>query len=79
MEELIYQIKAAIPFGMPEAEICARDCSGCSKKLMEYLGTEIEFWESELANGEKPTLADIDRLAKSSKKIYIALKKNKLV
>lgn len=79
MEQLICQIKEAIPFGMPEAEICARDCFGCPKKLLEYLDTELEFWESELASGETPTLGDIDRLAKSSKKIYKALKKNDLV
>jgi hypothetical protein len=79
MEQLIGQIKEAIPFGMPEAEICARDCFGCPKKLLEYLDTELEFWESELASGETPTLGDIDRLAKSSKKIYKALKKNDLV
>lgn len=50
-----------------------------SQKLLEYLDTELEFWESELASGETPTLGDIDRLAKSSKKIYKALKKNDLV
>lgn len=79
MGKLICQIKDAIPFGMPEAEICARDCVGCPKKLLEYLDTEVEFWESELASGETPTLGDIDRLAKSSKKIHRALKKNNLV
>lgn len=79
MEALLQQIKAAIPLGMPEAEICVGECFGCPKKLLEYLDTEVEFWESELACGETPTLGDIDRLAKSSKKIYKALKKNDLV
>jgi len=79
MENLIGQIKAAMPFGMPEAELCSGECIGCPKKLLEYLDTEVEYWESKLTDGEQPTLGDISRLAKCSKKIYAALGKNKLV
>ncbi len=79
MKELISEIKQSIPFGMTEAEMCSGICHGCSKKLLEFLDTELEYWEVMLTNGQCPTLGDIHRLAKSSKKIYASLKKNNLV
>ncbi len=79
MADLIGQIKEAIPFDVPEADMCSGDCIGCPKKLLEFLDTEIEFCEFKLADGEQPSLGEIDRLAKCSKKIYKALEKNKLV
>ncbi len=79
MEGLIGEIKQAMPFGMSEAEICSGICHGCPKKLLEFLDTEIEYWEVMLANGEKPNFGDIHRLARSSKKIHASLKKNNLV
>lgn len=79
MKELISEIKQPIPFGMTEAEMCSGICHGCSKKLLEFLDTELEYWEVMLTNGQCPTLRDIHRLDKSSKKIYASLKKNNLV
>ncbi|MCX4025290.1 hypothetical protein [Spartinivicinus marinus] len=79
MQDLINQIRSAIPFDTPESVLCAGTCHGCSKKLLEFLSRELDDWESQLQSGEIPTLGEIDRLAKTSKKIYRVLQKNRLV
>ncbi|WP_252178875.1 hypothetical protein [Endozoicomonas sp. 4G] len=79
MQELILQVREAIPFDMPEAEICTGKCVGCPKKLLEFLDQELTDWESRLEDEEAPRLGDLSRLAKTSKKVHKALAKNGLV
>ena len=79
MRELIAQIRQAIPFDMPEAQLCEGCSKGCSMKLLEYLQMEIENWEYRLEQGDIPNFGDLKRLAKSSKKIYKVLQVNGLV
>ncbi|WP_299794432.1 hypothetical protein [uncultured Shewanella sp.] len=76
---LIEQIKQALPFGMPEHEICAGVCVGCPKKLMEYISSEVEYWECKLENHEKPSLLDLSDLARIGTKVHRSMKKNKLI
>jgi hypothetical protein len=79
MRQLIQQIKQAMPFDLPESQICSGICIGCAKKLLEYLTIELDTWEARLDAGEVPTLGDVEKLAKSSKKIYRVMQLNKLV
>jgi hypothetical protein len=79
MRGLIAEVRAAMPFGLPEAERCTGACDGCSQKLLDYLEGELLAWEQRLAGGTKPTLADLSRLAKTSKQIYAVLQRNGLV
>ncbi|MBU0653691.1 MAG: hypothetical protein KJ914_01000 [Gammaproteobacteria bacterium] len=80
MRNIIQQIRENFPFAMTEQELCAETCShGCSMKLLEYMDMEITAWEQRLDNGEIPNLGDIQKLSKSSKKIYRILEKNQLV
>ncbi|ABV36570.1 conserved hypothetical protein [Shewanella sediminis HAW-EB3] len=79
MQNLIEQIKAALPFGVPEHEICAGVCVGCPKKLMEYISSEVEYWECKLENDEKPSLLDLSDLARVGSKVHRSMVKNKLV
>lgn len=79
MHRLIGQVRAAIPFDLPEDELCADGCTGCSRKLLDYLASELEGWEQRLAGGETPNFGDLDRLAKSSRKIYQTLRNNGLI
>jgi hypothetical protein len=79
MQQLIGQIKQQIPFNLPVEKICAGDCYGCPKKLLLYLECEIENWQHALDNKEIPKLGDIQKLAKTSKKIYAVLDKNGLI
>lgn len=79
MQDLIAQVRQTIDFDMAISKLCNGPCTGCSKKLLEFLGTEIDDWEYRLSRGESPSLGDIRTMAKRSKKIYAALKKNGLV
>lgn len=79
MHILIEQIKSALPFGVPEHEICAGVCVGCPKKLMEYISSEVEYWECKLENDEKPSLLDLSDLARVGSKVHRSMVKNKLV
>lgn len=80
MRDIIRQIRENFPFALSEQELCAQTCShGCSIKLLEYIDMEINEWEQRLDKGEIPTLGDIQKLSRSSLKIYRVLQQNKLV
>ena len=80
MANIIQQIRETFPLTISEEELCAKTCSyGCPKKLLEFIDTEITDWEQRLANGETPTLSDIDKMSRTGKKIYAVLEKNKLI
>jgi len=68
-----------MPFGLNADDLCGDACQGCSNKLLIYLETELDAWEFRLADGAVPTLGDLDRLAKQSKKIYRVLQQNGLL
>ncbi|NCA69008.1 MAG: hypothetical protein EOM91_02690 [Sphingobacteriia bacterium] len=79
MRLLIEQVRAAIPFEAPLAQICLGGCEGCSYKLMSFLETELADWEGRLDHGERPTLADLARLARTARKVHAILERNGLV
>lgn len=79
MHQLIEEVRNTIPFDIPEEVICSGICHGCSKKLLEFLDTELEDWASRITSGETPNLGDIQKLGKQSQKIYNALKKSGVV
>ncbi len=79
MRLLIQQIRAVMPFNLPEASLCSGKCNGCSQKLLDYLGSELEQWEMRLQAGEVPDFGDISRIARTSKKIYKILDANSLL
>ncbi len=80
MLDIIRQIREAFPFAMSEQELCTGRCSyGCPKKLLEYIHAEITDWEQRLDRGEIPDFRDLQKLAKTGRKIYRALEKNNLV
>jgi hypothetical protein len=77
---IIQQIRESFPFDISEEELCAESCSyGCPQKLLEYMRLEITEWEQRLKKGEIPNFSDIQKLEKTSKKIYQVLEKNNLV
>jgi hypothetical protein len=79
MRRLIVQVRDAIPFDMPEAQVCSGRCDGCSLKLLEFLGNELDGWEARLDAGERPGFKELSRLAKTSRKVYSVLARNGLV
>lgn len=68
-----------MPIDLSPEEVCADECRGCSIKLIEYISMEMDNWEYRLDNGIVPTFGDLDKLARSCRKIYRALLKNGLV
>ena len=79
MRQLIAQVRQTLPFDLPESRVCDGPCLGCSLKLLDYLESELEAWEQRLEQGEKPGLAELSRLAKTSRKVHRALLKNGLL
>jgi hypothetical protein len=78
MYNLIAQVRAALPFEMRGDQLCSESCDGCSVKLLAFLEQELDAWERRLHDGDKPNFGDLDKLARTSKKIYKVLKKNGL-
>ncbi|EGV18923.1 hypothetical protein [Thiocapsa marina] len=76
MRHLIDEVRAAIPFDADDARVCSGDCAGCSQKLLDYLEGELEAWQQRLAEGDRPSLADLSRLAKTARKIHRVLVRN---
>lgn len=76
MQQLIDRVRETLPFDTPAGYVCADECRGCSLKLLEFLDMELMEWEDRLLQGEVPTLGDIQRLARLSKKVYVVLQKN---
>lgn len=76
MQRLIAEIRRAIPTDIPLERLCAGPCTGCPKKLLEYLDAELCDWEIRLNRDEQPRLGDLSRLAKSARKIHRVLQRN---
>ncbi|MCY0963938.1 hypothetical protein [Parathalassolituus penaei] len=79
MQQLITEVRDTLPFHLPPSELCQHSCSGCPKKLMEFMETELSEQEMLLDAGDEPTLGDINRLARTSRKVYNVMQKNGLV
>ncbi len=79
MTRVISDIRRVFPFDAPEAHICRSKCIGCSKKLLSFLETEIEDWQTKMEQGVAPKLGDIQQLSKMAKKIGKALQKNAIL
>lgn len=79
METLIRQIRLTLPFADRQARLCGDDCQLCSLKLLDYLEMELESWEQRLARGDRPDFGDLNRLARSARRIQRALQRNGLL
>ena len=79
MKNMIDDVRSAMPFGADDAQLCTDSCQGCSKKLLEFLETELDDWEHKLHEGIQPNFGDIHRMGKICKKVYVVLKKNGLI
>jgi len=79
MRGLIAEVRAAIPFAAPQSRVCTGACNGCSRTLLDYLEGELDDWERRLAAGECPNLGEVSRLARTSRKVYEALRRNGLL
>jgi hypothetical protein len=76
MQQLIQQVREALPLGTPQGYVCADECRGCSLKLLEFIVLELMDWEDRLQQGEVPGLGEVQRMAKMSCKVYAVLERN---
>lgn len=79
MQRLIEEIRQSLPFDLPEAQLCNGPCTGCPKKLLEFMDTELEQWQSRLRQGDEPRLGDISKLARSARKVHRVFELNRLL
>ena len=79
MRDLIRQARATLPFGASEAQVCTGVCQGCSRKLLDFLESELDDWERRLDAGERPGLGDLSRLMQTSRKVRRILIRNGLI
>jgi len=79
MHALIAQVRETLPFDAPATQVCSGDCQGCSLKLLDYLDGELRGWEQRLEAGETPNFGNLSRLARTSRKVYVALQQNGLI
>jgi len=79
MQQLMGQIRAAIPLDTPESTLCSDHCRVCSKKLLEFMGAELDAWEYKLAQGGQPNFGDLQRLARVATKVHKGLQKSGLI
>ena len=79
MRTLIREIRNAMPFGAAQAQVCSDSCAGCSRKLLDYLESELEGWEERLDADARPELRDLSRLAGTARKIHATLIRNGVV
>ncbi len=79
MQQLIDQARQRLPFTLPEAQLCDGICSGCSKKLLEFIDGELTDRQERLDEGETPRLGDLEKLDRTCRKIYRVLQRNELV
>lgn len=79
MRNLIDEVRTALPLDVSPLDVCADECRGCSIKLIEFISMELENWEYRLEQGDTPNFGDLNKLARSSKKIYGVLQKNGLI
>jgi hypothetical protein len=79
MRDLIQRVRATLPFEAPEALVCSGVCQGCSRKLLDFLESELDDWERRLDTGERPGLNDLSRLIQTSRKIRHILIRNGLI
>lgn len=79
MLQLIDRVRSTFPFDRSEAQICAGPCQGCSLKLLGFLETELDAWEARIGAGERPGLAELSQLIRTSRKIARVLEKAELM
>ena len=79
MLAIITQVRDEFPFNQPDANICGISCTGCPKKLLELVDSELCDWECKINNGIVPNFGEIYRLGKLCKNVKRALVRNKLI
>lgn len=81
MLSLIEEVKNELPIYESETFICGPkgNCSGCSKKLLEMVDTELMYWEHSISMGQGPNFEELRRFGKLCSSVRRGLERNGLV
>ncbi|WED28604.1 hypothetical protein L3V77_21905 [Vibrio sp. DW001] len=81
MLELIQQVKDTLPLYEPDTFTCGTksNCTGCPKKLLELVDSELTYWESAISRGITPHFDDIRQFGKLCKNVRRGLVRNNLI
>ncbi|TEW54866.1 hypothetical protein E2R68_06760 [Psychromonas sp. RZ22] len=78
MQQIIDAVQLEFPIYQEDTFKCGPDntCTGCPKKLMELVDTELTYWQHEINTGCTPTFDDIAKFGKMCKNIRRSLVRN---
>ncbi|MEZ8429907.1 hypothetical protein AB6C64_21540, partial [Vibrio cyclitrophicus] len=78
---LAWQRREWIPYIKSETFICGPkgNCSGCSKKLLEMVDSELMYWEHSISIGQGPNFEELRRFGKLCSSVRRGLERNGLV
>ena len=81
MRSLIEEVKNELPLYESETFICGPkgNCSGCSKKLLEMVDSELMYWEHSISIGQGPNFEELRRFGKLCSSVRRGLERNGLV
>lgn len=81
MLAIIKQVKETLPLYEPDTFICGTEsnCTGCPKKLLELVDSELTYWESAIFRGMTPNFDDIRLFGKLCKNVRRGLVRNNLI
>ncbi|MEZ9599035.1 hypothetical protein AB4232_09515 [Vibrio sp. 10N.286.46.A8] len=81
MLNLIEEVKNELPLYESETFICGPkgNCSGCSKKLLEMVDSELMYWEHSISIGQGPNFEELRRFGKLCSSVRRGLERNGLV
>ncbi|WP_102402020.1 hypothetical protein BCV09_15450 [Vibrio cyclitrophicus] len=81
MLNLIEEVKNELPLYESETFICGPkgNCSGCSRKLLEMVDSELMYWEHSISIGQGPNFEELRRFGKLCSSVRRGLERNGLV
>ncbi|CAK2086480.1 hypothetical protein [Vibrio crassostreae] len=81
MLNLIEEVKNELPLYESETFICGPkgNCSGCSKKLLDMVESELMYWEHSISIGQGPNFEELRRFGKLCSSVRRGLERNGLV
>ncbi|MDA7746202.1 hypothetical protein N8878_02580 [Psychromonas sp.] len=78
MQQIIDAVKEEFPIYQEDTFTCGPDnsCTGCPKKLMELVDSELTYWQHAINSGETPTFDELNSFGKMCKNIRRSLVRN---
>jgi len=78
MQNIIDAVKNEFPLYQEDTFKCGPDntCTGCPKKLMELVDSDLTYWQHEINTGTSPTFDELASFGKMCRNIRRSLVRN---